>query len=58
MKTKFPESLLRAVKQSSSVTVMTGAGISRESGIPTFRDALEGLWSRYDPEDLATPEAF
>jgi len=40
------------------VAVLTGAGISAESGIPTFRDALTGLWARYRPEDLATPEAF
>lgn len=37
---------------------MTGAGVSAESGIPTFRDALTGLWARYDAEQLATPEAF
>jgi NAD-dependent deacetylase len=40
------------------VAVLTGAGISAESGIPTFRDALTGLWSRFRPEELATPEAF
>jgi NAD-dependent deacetylase len=40
------------------VCVLTGAGISAESGIPTFRDAQEGLWARYDPLDLATPEGF
>jgi len=40
------------------ITVLTGAGISAESGIPTFRDALTGLWSRFRPEELATPEAF
>ncbi|RKP50383.1 NAD-dependent deacylase [Pararobbsia silviterrae] len=38
--------------------VLTGAGVSAESGIPTFRDAQTGLWARYDPLDLATPEAF
>ena len=38
--------------------MLTGAGISAESGIPTFRDALTGLWSRFKPEQLATPEAF
>ena len=38
--------------------VLTGAGISAESGIPTFRDALTGLWARFRPEELATPEAF
>ncbi len=39
-------------------TVVTGAGISAESGIPTFRDAQTGLWERYRPEELASPEAF
>jgi NAD-dependent deacetylase len=41
-----------------SIVVLTGAGISAESGIPTFRDAMTGLWARFRPEDLATPEAF
>lgn len=36
----------------------TGAGMSRESGLPTFRDAQTGLWARYDAEALATPAAF
>jgi NAD-dependent protein deacetylase/lipoamidase len=40
------------------VAVLTGAGVSAESGIPTFRDALTGLWANYRPEDLATQEAF
>ena len=40
-----------------SVVVLTGAGISAESGIPTFRDP-GGLWRQYRPEELATPEAF
>jgi NAD-dependent deacetylase len=40
------------------VCVLTGAGISAESGIPTFRDAQEGLWAQHDPFDLATPEGF
>ena len=40
------------------VVVFTGAGISAESGIPTFRDALTGLWARFDAQQLATPEAF
>jgi NAD-dependent deacetylase len=44
--------------QARRVAVLTGAGISAESGIPTFRDAMTGLWSRFRPEDLATPEAF
>jgi NAD-dependent deacetylase len=50
---------LRArLEEARAVVVLTGAGISAESGIPTFRDALTGIWSRYRPEELATPEAF
>lgn len=40
------------------VAVLTGAGMSAESGVPTFRDALTGLWARFDPAQLATPQAF
>jgi NAD-dependent deacetylase len=40
------------------VCVLTGAGMSAESGIPTFRDALTGLWSRFDPEQLASEAGF
>lgn len=47
-----------AVAQARRIVVLTGAGISAESGIPTFRDQLTGLWARFRPEDLATPEAF
>ena len=39
------------------VVVLTGAGISAESGLPTFRDA-DGLWEGHDPMAVATPEAF
>src|SRR5262245_5470980 len=47
-----------ALRSARRVVVLTGAGISSESGIPPFRDALNGLWSKYDPAELATPEAF
>jgi NAD-dependent deacetylase len=40
------------------IVFLTGAGMSAESGIPTFRDALSGLWEQFDAEQLATPEAF
>jgi NAD-dependent deacetylase len=43
---------------SDAITVLTGAGISAESGVPTFRAAQTGLWSIYDPAELATPQAF
>jgi NAD-dependent deacetylase len=45
------------LRQASSVLVLTGAGVSAESGVPTFRGP-EGLWREFRPEDLATPEAF
>ena len=38
--------------------MLTGAGVSADSGVPTFRDAQTGLWARYDPAQLATPAAF
>ena len=47
-----------ALRMARHVCVLTGAGVSAESGVPTFRDALTGLWSKFNPEDLATPEAF
>ena len=47
-----------ALSRARSIAVLTGAGISAESGIPTFRDALTGLWEQFKPEELATPEAF
>lgn len=40
------------------IVFLTGAGISAESGIPTFRDAHTGLWARHDPQQLATNDAF
>ena len=46
------------LRNARRVCVLTGAGVSAESGIPTFRDALTGLWANFSPEDLATPEAF
>jgi NAD-dependent deacetylase len=47
--------LLKAAKH---VVIVTGAGVSKESGIPTFREAQTGLWAQYDPTELATPQAF
>jgi len=45
------------IEDAKSIAVLTGAGISAESGIPTFRGP-GGLWKQYRPEDLATPQAF
>jgi NAD-dependent deacetylase len=50
----LPE-LLRSARH---IVVFTGAGVSAESGISTFRDDLTALWSRFDAADLATPDAF
>jgi NAD-dependent deacetylase len=50
--------LLARLDRARRVFVLTGAGMSAESGIPTFREAQTGIWSRYDPQELATPEAF
>lgn len=44
--------------EAKSVVVVTGAGVSAESHIPTFRDSMHGLWAEFDPQKLATPEAF
>jgi NAD-dependent deacetylase len=50
--------LLTLMRGKTRITVLTGSGISAESGIPTFRDAQTGLWEQYTAEDLATPQAF
>jgi NAD-dependent deacetylase len=54
----IPGRLIARLQEARRVVVLTGAGISAESGVPTFRDALTGLWARYDPQELATPQAF
>ena len=54
----IPQRLIERLRAANNVAVLTGAGVSAESGIPTFRDAQSGLWGQYRPEDLATPEAF
>ncbi len=46
------------LRDAKHVVVFTGAGASAESGIPTFRDALTGLWERFDPAQLATSQAY
>ncbi len=48
----------RLIAGARRCTVLTGAGMSAESGVPTFRDAQTGLWSRFDPAQLASPEGF
>lgn len=55
---RIPAGLLELLRQAGRVVFLTGSGVSAESGVPTFRDALTGLWARFRPEELATPEAF
>ena len=55
---RLSDRLLTRLGEANHVMVLTGAGMSAESGIPTFRDAQTGMWAKYRPEDLATPEAF
>ncbi len=56
--TDIPAELIEALRSARHVAVLTGAGISAESGVPTFREAQTGLWARYSPEELATRDAF
>lgn len=54
----IPPALIESLRAARHITVLTGAGVSAESGLRTFRDRLTGLWAEYRPEDLSTPEAF
>jgi len=54
----LPATLVARLAAARRVVALTGAGVSAESGVPTFRDAQTGLWARFRPEELATPEAF
>lgn len=53
----FSDVLIDKLKNSNSVTVLTGAGVSAESGIPTFREK-DGLWNKFSPQDLANMDSF
>jgi NAD-dependent deacetylase len=46
------------IGEARHIAVLTGAGMSAESGVPTFRDAQTGLWAQFNPQDLATEAAF
>jgi NAD-dependent deacetylase len=55
---KSPPRLIERLQAARKIVALTGAGISAESGLATFRDAQTGLWSKFKPEELATAEAF
>ncbi|MDB5857884.1 MAG: NAD-dependent protein deacylase [Ramlibacter sp.] len=52
------EDVTRWVRAARRIVLLSGAGMSAESGVPTFRDAQTGLWAKFRPEDLATEDAF
>lgn len=54
----LPRELIDRLRAAKRIVAFTGAGISAESGLSTFRDKQTGLWAKYRPEDLATPQAF
>ena len=56
--TVLPAALIDRLRAARRVAALTGAGVSAESGVPTFRDAQTGLWAKFDPTELATPSAF
>ena len=53
-----PAGLLDALSSARRLVIFSGAGMSAESGIPTFRDAMHGLWAQFSPQELATPEGW
>ena len=53
----IPDAVIERIRNAKRASVLTGAGISAESGIPTFRGA-DGIWAKYDYRKLATPEGF
>ena len=55
---RIPDAAIAAVRDARHICVLTGAGISAESGVPTFREAQDSLWEEHDPLELATPEGF
>ena len=54
----IPTSLIDKLRSCRRLAVFTGAGMSAESGIPTFRDAQTGLWAKFNPQEVASTEAF
>lgn len=55
---EFPDELVAVLRDATKVVFLTGAGVSAESGIPTFRDPMTGLWAHYDAAELASADAY
>lgn len=55
---QLPSDMIDKIRAARHICVLTGAGVSAASGVPTFRDAQTGMWTQYRPEDLASPNAF
>lgn len=58
MDAEIPSELIERLQAAERVVVLTGAGVSVESGVPTFQETRTGPWAAYDPVELATPQAF
>ncbi len=58
MAMRITPELTQKLRTSRHIAALTGAGVSAESGVPTFRQAQTGLWAQFRPEELATPQAF
>lgn len=56
--TRIPQALIDVLREAERIVALCGAGLSAESGIPTFREAQTGLWAKHDPMTLASPEGF
>ena len=54
----IPEDIIKKLRKAGHLVVFSGSGVSAESGIPTFRDAMTGLWENFDAEELANEKAF
>ena len=55
---KFNETVIKRLRQAETIVFFTGAGISQESGIPTFRDGAKSLWKDFDPDIYASVNGF
>jgi NAD-dependent SIR2 family protein deacetylase len=54
----FHPDLLNTLRKARHIAVFTGAGVSAESGIPTFRDTQSGLWKQFDATRLSSPQTY